>query len=243
MLSLCRNLALALAGAFMLALCPAQAQTARVVTDCTVTTTLTSRDGTNLMVDQFGRLCTAGGGSASTGSVTSPGASGTQAQNVQGIAGGVPQNSYPCQYNATLPTLTTGASAYASCDVNGRLFALLPTGSTITPLPNTSGSVSVTPVTTTGSSLVGKASGGNLYGYHATFSATAGYVAILNAATAPAAGAAISPIECTPIAANSSYRTRQDFPDRYPTGVVLLATSSCTTYTAVTPVLMTALVL
>lgn len=103
-------------------------------------------------------------------------------------------------------------------------------------------SAGIVPLPTAGSSLLAKASGGNLYGYHATFGSTGGFVAILNTATVPAAGAAITPVECTPIAANSSYRTRQDVPDRYTVGVVLVASSSCTTFTAVAPLNMTSIV-
>lgn len=38
---------------------PAQAQTARVVTDCALATAIPSRDPTNLLVDQFNRVCMA----------------------------------------------------------------------------------------------------------------------------------------------------------------------------------------
>ncbi|MFY9292694.1 MAG: hypothetical protein WAP03_18670 [Methylorubrum rhodinum] len=179
-----------------------------------------------------------------TGSVTGPGTAGSQAQAVQGIPNGVPQNVYPCQYNATLPTLTTGQTAHTSCDLNGRMIVSFPASSqtigSVFLVTSSAVGAGIVPQTTTGSSVVAKASPGNLYGYHATFGGAAGFVAILNATAVPTAGAAIAPLECTPIAANASYRTRQDFGDRYTAGIVLIATSSCTTFTAVTPLLMAA---
>lgn len=56
-------------------------------------------------------------GSNVIGAVTQSGAPWT----IQGVAGGVPQNTYAGQYNVTLPTLSTGASTYLAVDSNGRL--------------------------------------------------------------------------------------------------------------------------
>lgn len=86
--------------------------------------------------------------------------------------------------------------------------------------------------------LTGKASAGNLYGYSLTQGGTAGFFAFLDLAAAPTAGAAITPVECVPVAASSFLRVRQDVPDRYATGVQVVSTTSCTTYTANTPVQM-----
>lgn len=113
------------------------------------------------------------------------------------------------------------------------------------PVPTSTGSSSaaasgIQPTTTTTSALVAKASPGNLYGYNATAGGTAAFVAVLNATAAPAAGAAIAPIECSSVGASGTYRTRQDIGDYYPAGIVLLFTSSYTTYTAVSPAVMTA---
>lgn len=68
-----------------------------------------------------------GGGGGATGSVTSAGTNGSAAQAVQGIAGGVPQNSFPAQYNSTLPALASGATGYLAIDSGGRLI-LSPVG-------------------------------------------------------------------------------------------------------------------
>lgn len=128
--------------------------------------------------------------------------------------------------------------------VGGRLntdqFGRLCIVGSLASVPSGAATAGIAPQTTMTSSLVAKSTAGNLYGYHATFGGTAGFVAFLNASTVPAAGAAISPVECVPISTNTSTRTRQDIPDRYSVGIVLVATSSCTTYTAVTPTLMAA---
>ncbi len=100
----------------------------------------------------------------------------------------------------------------------------------------------IAPIASTSSSLVAKAAPGALYGYNATAGGSAAFVAVLNAAAAPSAGAAISPLECSAVPASGTYRTRQDVPDRYSVGIVLVFTSSCSTYTAVSPVLLTAVV-
>jgi hypothetical protein len=98
------------------------------------------------------------------------------------------------------------------------------------------------PTVTTGTSLVAKSTAGNLYGYSFTEGATAGYFAILDASAAPSVGAAITPLECVPVAANAYVRARQTVADRFNNGLVVVSTSSCTTFTAVTPALMEALV-
>ncbi len=69
-----------------------------------------------------------GGSGGSAGSVTAAGTNGSTAQAVQGITGGIPVNGFLGQYNATLQTLSSGASGYLSLDGNGRLL-LAPTGS------------------------------------------------------------------------------------------------------------------
>lgn len=100
----------------------------------------------------------------------------------------------------------------------------------------------IAPIASTSPSFVAKAAPGALYGYNATAGGTPAFVAVLNATAAPAAGAAIAPLECSAVPASGTYRTRQDVPDRYTVGVVLLFTSSCSTYTAVSPVLLAAVV-
>jgi hypothetical protein len=59
----------------------------------------------------------------------------------------------------------------------------------------------ILPQATTGTAIVAKSTAGGLYGYSFTQGATAGYFAILDATAIPAASAAITPIECVPVAA------------------------------------------
>jgi hypothetical protein len=100
----------------------------------------------------------------------------------------------------------------------------------------------IAPIATAGPAFVAKGSPGALYGYQATAGGSAAFVAVLNATAIPAAGAAITPLECSAVPANGTYRTRQDIPDRYTVGVVLLFTTSCSTYTAGAPALLGAVV-
>ena len=137
------------------------------------------------------------------------------------------------QASATVPLCPTGVGKGAAPCAPGRAF---PTAM----MPSSEGGLP--PVASTASALVAKSSAGNLYGYHATASGSAAFIAVLNASVAPAAGAAISPLECSAVPATGTYRTRQDIPDRYSNGIVLLFTSSCSTYTAVSPVLLAAVV-
>lgn len=136
---------------------------------------------------------------------------------------------------------TTATSAQAVQGVTGGVPQNV-TG-TINDIPTaSSAAVGAAPVTSTTAALTGKASAANLYGFSFTQGATAGFFALLNATAAPAASAAIAPLECVPVAANAYVARRQDIPDRYTVGLVIVSTSSCTTYTAVTPVLISAIV-
>lgn len=241
-----RAFARAMACACLLGAGPALAQNLLSGKVTTGTPTFVNDQNVPLQLDATGALKVSGavGGGASGGSVGAAGANGTQAQAVQGITGGVPQNSFPAQFNSALPTFASGSSGYLSVDANGRLI-LAPTSTIVlSASTNTIGNVvaassatavSPAPVVSTGSSVVGKASAGNLYGFSITAGATAAYLAILNATAAPAAAAAISPVECIPVAVNSYVARRSHFPDRYTTGVVAVVTSSCATFTAVAP--------
>lgn len=88
-----------------------------------------------------------GGSSGSAGSVTAAGTNGTQAQAVQGITGGIPQNSFPAQYNSTLPTFASGSPGYLSVDSNGRMILAPGASVSVSNFPATqavSGTVAVT---------------------------------------------------------------------------------------------------
>lgn len=123
--------------------------------------------------------------------------------------------------------------------ISGAALAQVTLGGAPAPVPVVGAAIA--PVVTRGASVMtAKASGGALFGYSLTQGATAGFFAFIDAVAAPTAGAAIAPIECVAIAANSYVRARQDIGDRYANGIQIVSTSSCTTYTAVTPVQMSA---
>ncbi|WP_145984557.1 hypothetical protein [Methylobacterium aquaticum] len=223
-------------------------------------------------------LCVGGcaGGSGSTGSVTAPGTSGSQAQAVQGINGGVPLpisaaslplpagaataanqtastaapgsvpsllvgiqggggNAIPIltsagQYLASLLTRSDGQALALVTDLRGQA-KISETGSS-DPL------VGIVPaVTQAGTSVVGKANQGNLYSAYAVNSTTtAGYLACINATAAPAAGAAITPVDVATLAGTIGATATLNYgagpPNGYSTGIVCLVTTSLTTYTA-----------
>lgn len=90
-------------------------------------------------------------------------------------------------------------------------------------------------ITQSGTSLVAKPSAGNLYSaYAVNTSATAGFIAVINATAVPAAAAAITPQECVPIAGNATAGVNYGSgpADTYTTGIVALLSTSCTTFTA-----------
>lgn len=104
------------------------------------------------------------------------------------------------------------------------------------PVPATASANAITPVVASAaSSLVVKASAGNLYGASMTAGATAGFLIAYNAAAAPAGGASLTAaliLAAVPVAANGA-ASIGDFqiPDRFTTGIVLLFSTSTTTYT------------
>lgn len=98
--------------------------------------------------------------------------------------------------------------------------------------------VGITPsITQSGTAVVGKASQGNLYSaYAVNTTATAGYLACINAAAVPAAGAAIAPVDAQTLAgavgATASINYGSGPPNAYSIGIVCLITTSLATYTA-----------
>lgn len=85
-------------------------------------------------------------------------------------------------------------------------------------------------------SLVLKASAGNLFSVYATnLTATAGFLVVLNATTAPADGA-ITPLECVPLPANgnASISYNPGPAKRFSTGITAVVTSAATCFTKTT---------
>lgn len=96
--------------------------------------------------------------------------------------------------------------------------------------------VGLTPATAVNAtSVVVKASAGNFYGGTIVAGATAGFLIAYNATTAPASGATLTAAQIlgiVPVAANGSAALGEyTVPDRFSTGVVLLFSTSTTTYT------------
>lgn len=106
---------------------------------------------------------------------------------------------------------------------------------------NSGAGVALTPTVTSaaGNSLVLKASAGNLYGIYATnLTATAGFLVVLNATSAPADGA-ITPLACVPLTANgvASVNYNPGPVARYSTGITAVVTSASTCFTKTTGVI------
>jgi len=104
--------------------------------------------------------------------------------------------------------------------------------------PSAAAGIGITPVVSAAAeaSHVLKASAGNLYGVYATnLTATAGFLVVLNATSAPADGA-ITPLACVPLPANSfgSINYAPGPPAVYATGIVAVVTSAATCFTKTT---------
>ena len=140
----------------------------------------------------------------------------------------IPTYSYPSA--GTPPTVQLQCSdSYTNC---------LPITST-NPLPiaaaaSTSASAGIAPSATVAvaSSLIVKASAGNLYGVNVTAGASAGYVLIYNRTTAPADGT-VTPVKCIPVAANAGIDWNfRSVPLYFATGIVVaFSTTGCFTQT------------
>ena len=108
----------------------------------------------------------------------------------------------------------------------------LPTSTTSA--PSSSSSAGITPVVSSAAegSHVLKASAGNLYGLSATSGASAGYVMVFNATSAPADGA-VTPIFCYSIPATSSLGSDYSgAPAVFATGItIVFSTTGCFTKT------------
>ena len=123
-----------------------------------------------------------------------------------------------CEYQSTFTSnpIGTGHQGTVGCNNYRGVFANLmnSSGSEIgivaSPLyiaapPSSSAAVAITPVssTTAESSHILKGSAGNLYSVYVTTGATLGYLMAFNATSAPADGA-VTPVDCIPVAANST---------------------------------------
>lgn len=127
-----------------------------------------------------------------------------------------------------LTVFSTASSSFVNLSSDGgRLYSV--------PAPSGQSIVANTPSVTSavGSSLVLKASAGNLYGWRVTTGASAGYVLVFNATSLPANGA-VTPVDCVAVAANSTVGAGPfDIPERYGTGITIgFSTTGCFSLTA-----------
>lgn len=137
-------------------------------------------------------------------------------------------------YAAPYPALTGSVSV---CDPNDPSHCLAPASDGSLAVTGGGGGGGTTPVaplatTAVASSLVLKASSGNLSGIQATSGATAGFLLVFNATSAPADGA-VTPIKCFVLPANSTVGATFDPPALLATGVTAVFSSTgCFTKTA-----------
>lgn len=100
--------------------------------------------------------------------------------------------------------------------------------------PSASSAVAVTPVVSTAAEAnhVLKAGAGNLYGLSVTTGATAGYILLFNATSAPADGA-VAPLFCYSIPASTSAGIAYNVPAAFSTGITAsFSSTGCFTKTA-----------
>lgn len=136
-------------------------------------------------------------------------------------------------------SLSLGPGNNIFVDQTGNLCTSSAGGSGQAIAPSSTAGSAITPTVSRGATVMtAKAAPGNLYGFSFTQGATAGLFAIIDAAAAPTAGAAITPVECIAVPASGYVARRQDIADRYVNGIQVVSTTSCTTYTANTPVQM-----
>ena len=133
------------------------------------------------------------------------------------------------QYNSALQSYTSGFNQGVTISKRGHLMTD-ETGSD-DPLAG------ITPVVTqAGTAAVGKAAQGNLYSaYAVNQTTTAGYLVLINAAAAPASGAAITPLDVATLGGTAGATAALNYgagpPNGYSAGIVALITTSLTTYT------------
>ena len=95
----------------------------------------------------------------------------------------------------------------------------------------------VTPVSVTTSGYVVPGAANSFFMTQGT---TAGYLALIAAGAIPSSGASISPIACVAVPVNTTFHVSQPAGYQYynPSGITMLDTTSCSTYTPTTPLSM-----
>jgi len=148
----------------------------------------------------------------------------------------------PCTTANPLPVSLSGSSSVTgnvSIVQGGNTAAVNSNGAQLVALtPSSGSSIGITSVVSAAaeSSHVLKASAGNLYSVYATNqTATAGFLLLLNATTAPADGA-VSPLECIPLPANGNATINYGSgpPSVFSTGIVAVVSSGANCFTKTT---------
>ncbi len=132
----------------------------------------------------------------------------------------------------TAVTTTTGQGL----PIQGSITASVPGTVTVTGSVNISGE-GTSPTSTTASGYVVS---GSPVSFFMTQGTTAGFLAILGASSVPTSGAAITPLACIAVAANTTFISHPTYGYVYYTGsgYTMLDTTSCSTYTPATPLSM-----
>jgi len=100
------------------------------------------------------------------------------------------------------------------------------------PSSSTAAGIAQAATSAVASALVLKGSAGNLYSVDITTGASAGYLMVFNATSAPADGT-VTPLICTPVAANTGIRYTATPPAVFSTGITaVFSTTGCFTKTA-----------
>lgn len=141
------------------------------------------------------------------------------------------------------PSYTANTNAPVSLDTAGNLRVTNSPGGTqgVTITPSSAAGVGIAPVVSASAenNHVLKNAAGNLYGVYATnLTATAGFLVVLNATTAPIDGA-ITPLACVPLPASgvASINFNPGPPSVYGTGITAVLTSANTCFTKTTGVI------
>jgi hypothetical protein len=170
----------------------------------------------------------------------------TQTLKVQAVAGATAPTSSLTITVGAMWVGDTGRNGTMVCDVNHPYICqtVVASGATgggagVAIAPSSSSSIGIPSVVSASAeaSHVLKASAGNLYSVYAdNFTATAGWLAIINSVSAPTTGSSITPLECVPLPASGSASINYNPgpPSVFPTGITALLTSAanCFTFTS-----------
>ena len=139
---------------------------------------------------------------------------------------------------AIMECLHNGSTCDRQTEINAAVASGVGTKSTAI-APHSVAAGAIVPAVTTATGNTFKASPANLYGWDFTQGAAGGFFVFLNTSTVPASGATLSPIKCVAAAANQYVgRNNTDVPERYTTGLTVVSSTVCGTYTPNTPALM-----